>query len=282
MIPRAVRRLGLSAGLAAAALAPAAAQSAPAAGTVVRSVEAASRPDGSVLVTIVADGPLPRPAVGRLDGPPRIYFDFRNVVPAPGIPPAAGSGGIRGVRVGQPRRNPPVARVVIDLEAAASHAIDDSARETGRIAVVVGGPANAAAAAAAPRPAGQGAGGAISHAADRYRAAATPALERMQALRPLVSAMAAAGDAGPDAATAAAELEGLARTLRGLKPPPALATTHDLLLRFCALAGRAARLRSDPAAAADPASARNASSAAAGALIVLDRALADLGYPPPR
>jgi hypothetical protein len=53
-------------------------------------------------------------------------------------------------------------------------------------------------------------------------------------------------------------------------------------VRSCALAARAARMRQDSSASGDATVASNAASAAAGALILLDRATRDLGYVPPR
>ncbi|MEO8520808.1 MAG: AMIN domain-containing protein [Acidobacteriota bacterium] len=271
-------------------------------GTVIRSVQTAAA--GTALaVTIHADGPLPSPVVGVLDGPPRLYLDFPGVGLRLDSPPAAAGAGVRGIRAALNRPSPPVVRVVLDLDGQIPHRIDASARALGTVTVFLGDPAAAArpteapappassvvSAAAAPAaalpPAAAPAARALprSKDAERYVNQVSTPLGRLNALRPSIAAI--ASDAAPspaDLLSVAVELDAIRGTLRAMKAPAALATTHDLLMRFCALAFRAAHLRIDPGSALDPEALRNAASAAAGALIVLDRASQDLGYLPPQ
>ncbi len=263
-------------------------------GTVIRSVQTAAG-SGALAVTIHADGPLPSPLVGVLDGPPRLYLDFSGVGLRLDSPPAAAGAGVRGIRATLHQPSPPVVRVVLDLDAQIPHRIDASARALGTVTVFLGDPAAAApptssavstpAAPAAASPPAAAAAPALprSKAAERYVNQVSTALGRLNALRPSIAAI--ASDAAPspaDLLSVAVELDAIRGTLRTLKAPASLATTHDLLMRFCALAFRAAHLRIDPGLGGDPEALRNAASAAAGALIVLDRASQDLGYVPPQ
>ena len=56
--------------------------------------------------------------------------------------------------------------------------------------------------------------------------------------------------------------------------------THDVLVRAASLALMAATLRDDLGGRADPTTIRNASSAAAGALLLLDRVCIEIGCGP--
>jgi hypothetical protein len=79
-----------------------------------------------------------------------------------------------------------------------------------------------------------------------------------------------------DLTAAAVEFDAVARILAGIKVPASRETTPGLLLRVCALGARASRMRLESTRTEDP-SGWNAASAAAGALMMLDRASADLG-----
>jgi len=90
---------------------------------------------GAAVVTIAANGPLPAPTIGTVDGPPRIFMDFvgvRSKVPA--VTRSADPRIIR-VRVALNSTQPLITRVVIDLAAHVPHRIEQSA---GRLLVVVG------------------------------------------------------------------------------------------------------------------------------------------------
>lgn len=255
----------------------------------VTSIRTAAGDAGTSIVTIQAEGRLPVPAVGVLEGPPRIFLDFPGTAlgpvagPAPGEERAEGSvaGPVRGVRVSRYRRRPPVVRVVIDLERPAAHAIDLSGRAAGRIVVSIGAglPSTPAARRAAVVAATPG----RPRDAERYFGRVSPILARLHILRRGVASVATGPVSIPaDVDAAASELDELGRSLAALKAPASVATPHDLLLRFCAIGARAIRMRTAFSSPGDPASVQNAASAAAGALIMLDRASQDLGYTAPQ
>jgi hypothetical protein len=252
---------------------------------VIQSVDAAPLAGGAGSgVTVHANGPLPIPSVGVLNGPPRIYLDFAGVRLPSGITAEFQDPLLRGVRLAQRAVDPLVARIVLDLVAPIGHRIDSSERQGGKVVVLLGdqGPAPAAqalarAAAAAPEAPRR------RTDAEKYLAKILPILARLHELRPIVGAIdGQVGSASPDLTAAADELDSLGRALAAVAVPESLATTRDLLMRYCALGSRAIGMRRDTSAAGDAAAARNADSAGAGALIVLDRASRDLGYLPPR
>lgn len=74
-----------------------------------------------------------------------------------------------------------------------------------------------------------------------------------------------------------AELKNLQARIETVKPSNEMRTTHDLLLASCALGVNAVTLRIDAERRDDAAGRRNAASAAAGALMLLDRACVVLG-----
>lgn len=98
----------------------------------------------TALVSIEADGPLPLPATGVLDSPPRFFLDFPGVIA--GTRGTAGDGPplVSRVRVALHSASPPVTRVVIDLARPQPVKVEAEGREAGRIRVVVGGPGEAA------------------------------------------------------------------------------------------------------------------------------------------
>lgn len=98
----------------------------------------------TALVSIEADGPLPLPATGMLDSPPRFFLDFPGVIA--GTRGTAGDGPplVSRVRVALHSASPPVTRVVIDLARPQPVKVEAEGREAGRIRVVVGGPGEAA------------------------------------------------------------------------------------------------------------------------------------------
>jgi hypothetical protein len=233
--------------------------------TVIQSVDAAPLAGGAgSALTIHADGPLPVPSVGVLEAPPRIYLDFRGVRLPSGVTAQWEDPWVRGVRVSQRTVDPFVARIVIDLLGPIAHRVDTGARLAGKVVVIFG----------------DGADGASRHA-EAYLPRVSKVLSRLTALRAVIDP----GEGGPAAAdesghVAADELDTLGRTLSAMRVPGSVATTHDLLMRSCALGSRAIRLRQEASATKDAAVARNAASAAVGALMLLDRASRDLGYVP--
>jgi AMIN domain len=242
---------------------------------VIQSVDAAPIAGGAGSgLTVHANGPLPVPTVGVLDGPPRIYLDFAGVRLPSGITAEFEHPMLRGVRLAQHTLDPLVARIVLDLITPVEHRIDTRARQAGRVVVLLGEETRDLAA-PTDKPA-------RATDSERYLSRISPLLVRLHALRRVVGAVdGAVGGLSPEAAAAADELDTLGRAVAAITVPESLATTKDLLLRYCALGSRAIRMRNDSAATGDAAAARNAGSAAAGALIVLDRASRDLGYIPP-
>jgi hypothetical protein len=211
--------------------------------------------------------------VGVLDGPPRIYLDFAGVRLPSGIRAEWQDPRLRGVRLAQHTIEPLVARIVIDLVNPIAHRVDASERTRGKVVVLLGD--EAATAAGSQRPAGR------SREADAYVLRISRILLRLQALRPIVGGIdSGAGAPDLDLEATAAELESLGRTLSAMRVAESLATTHDLLMRSCALGSRAIVMRRDACVSGDAAAVRNAGSAAAGALMLLDRATRDLGYIP--
>ena len=78
------------------------------------------------------------------------------------------------------------------------------------------------------------------------------------------------------------ELAAILRALTALHPPDSAEPVHDVLLRSVSFALMAATLRQDAGTRADPEKMRNAASAAAGALLLLQRACTELGCPAPQ
>ena len=82
-----------------------------------------------------------------------------------------------------------------------------------------------------------------------------------------------------DLEAAAVELETIGRLLAAIRPPASREATHGLLVRACALGVRSSRMRQESIRTNDTALGWNAASAAAGALMMLDRASSDLKNP---
>ena len=78
---------------------------------------------------------------------------------------------------------------------------------------------------------------------------------------------------------AAEEFDRLRQDLNAIKAPESLRSQHDMLFQSTTLALMAMRLTLQAVRTSDPATLRNAASAAAGATLLLDRACADLGCP---
>ena len=102
---------------------------------------------GEALVTIEANGPLPPPTMGALDGPPRIFLDFTGVrLRTTGVARSSDPR-IKRVRVGTFSLDPLITRVVIDLVALQPHRIEVA---TGRVLLFIGTAATPASAASNP------------------------------------------------------------------------------------------------------------------------------------
>jgi hypothetical protein len=141
-------------------------------------------------------------------------------------------------------------------------------------------PVPAATSAAAPPPAATGAAGPAAPARDveRYRRFIADALGRLLTLRPLLASIDQFASPPPDELQMAAdEFDRIVRVVSIAQPPPALRTTHDLLVRASSLAAVATRLRAEANRTSDIGQVRNAGSAAAGARLLLERVCTELG-----
>jgi hypothetical protein len=113
---------------------------------------------------------------------------------------------------------------------------------------------------------------------ENYRRQLAGALERLESRRAVVAAIDLDQRVAPEILVAtAADFRVLRRILEGTKPSAVLRPAHDLLIASCELGAGAASLRSDADRSEDLQVRRNAASAAAGALMLFDRACAALG-----
>lgn len=113
---------------------------------------------------------------------------------------------------------------------------------------------------------------------EAYRKQIFGALTRMEAMRALVGEIDAGENVGSDTlALAAQEFTALRRMLETVQPSGVLAATHDLLMTSCTFGAMASRLGIDAAQGNSPDVRQRAASAAAGSLMLFDRACADLG-----
>jgi hypothetical protein len=287
-------------------------------GTVVRSVRL-SPEWGAVAIIVQADGPLPSPEVGVLGGPPRIYLDFRDVTTATRGILVEGHPVVREVRVALSQAQPPVTRVVIELAKVAPHRIEAGERQRGELTVVVDAPAETqpasppdpqrlapavpgtqavsspARSSPEPAPAGvatvpplaaasrEAAARAPAKDVERYLQQAARALGRLEQSRPLLASLDALTPVSEERLkTAAGEFESIRQVLAATDPPRTLKATHELFCTVCVLGALSARTRLDAVARGDTAGASNAAAAAAGAMMLLDRARAELGFAPGR
>jgi len=256
--------------------------------TTLRAVRVVPAISGGVPTVILeADGPLPEPLSGSLDGPPRVYLDLKGVrlgaVAVAGEPDSL----VRRTRVAVHSVDPLVTRVVIDLVRAAPYRIDTSGREQGRLVVILGvaSPRTAAKPPLLPvserprtsAPAQSSSSAAASRVTDQYFARMSGLLIRLHSVRPVLTSIDRRAEDTPATLEAAAvELETIGRLLAAITPPASQESTHGLLARACALGMRSSRMRQDSIRTNDTPLGWNAASAAAGALMMLDRANNDL------
>ena len=178
-------------------------------------------------------------------------------------------------------------RVVIDLARATPYRIDASDRQRGRIVVMLGvgdlpvvSPPQTAPS-ASPSPNAQvtvpPAARSNVSAENTYGLRVSAALVRLHAMRPLLAVnRPKRGEPSANLDAAVNEFEAVGKVLAAIKAPRSREGTHALLQRTCTMGERAVRMRQDGARANDPAAVPNAASAAAGALMMLDRANKDL------
>jgi hypothetical protein len=264
-------------------------------------------------VVIEGSGALPEPASGALLNPARIYLDLSDVLSNATVQPVVPNPVVSRIRVAQHSASPLVTRVVLDLIRSTTYRIDSSARSQGRVVVVLGVPgsqpptsspvrepvrtAPPASAASPPAPApapttastvpprsglppasGPSVSRGRAEVADyQYGMRVAAALLRLHALRPLLESIDRRADVvSGDLDPAAKEFDAIGKLLSTIKPPASREGTHALLQRVCTLGARAVRMRQDAAATTESTPNWDAASAAAGALLMLDRANNDL------
>ncbi|HEY7055450.1 MAG TPA: AMIN domain-containing protein [Vicinamibacterales bacterium] len=105
-------------------------------------------------------------------------------------------------------------------------------------------------------------------------------VDRLEKLRPLLKAIDARGsEPGVTLQEAAVELEAIEKAGAEIEPPTRGSVAHGRITQACALALRAVKGRLESDASGNAALSWNAASAAAGALVLLNQARADLGLP---
>lgn len=120
-------------------------------------------------------------------------------------------------------------------------------------------------------------------AVDLYRRQLAGSIEQVASHRSVIAAIDLEGNVTlPTLQAALTELKSLKAKLETFTPSDELRPTHDLLLASCGLGVTAVGLRLDAELGRDATAGRNAASAAAGALMLLDRACAVLGCGPKR
>ena len=103
-------------------------------------------------------------------------------------------------------------------------------------------------------------------------------LAQLDALTPLLTAIDSHGETSTVRLQgAAAQIDSAVDALHALRPPRALRPARDRLAQACAVASQAVSARLRAATSGDAALNGNAASAAAGALLLLEAARADLG-----
>jgi hypothetical protein len=228
-----------------------------------------------------------------LTGPDRIYLDFAGLT-ARTFRVGGDGDALAGVRVALHSAAPLVTRVVIDLQRPVTHKVDRARRSTGVIEVslktadtpppVTPSPdtPSQVPTAAAVRPAlpAPDAPVATKRRPDDMRQfveRVSPLLERLEASRPMLAAIDSRSSIPADRLDAAlAEIDRVREELGRIRPPKTGIAAHDLLRSACGLSATALSLVRKSSDGTVP---WEAASAAAGALILLDRARTELAKP---
>ena len=106
-------------------------------------------------------------------------------------------------------------------------------------------------------------------------------MDRFEKLRPLLVAIdGRTTQPGVNLQVAAIELSSIAKVVSGIKFSSRTDRTQGRLVQACALASQAIKARMEAEASGNPALEWTAASAAAGTLLLLDGARAELGLPP--
>jgi AMIN domain len=142
------------------------------------------------------------------------------------------------------------------------------------------GPAPAPAAARQPAASDTAAKRGSPRDTEKYQKQVASVLLRLnQQRRILASIDSNASEPAEELQKALESLEGVRKTLMGIVPPDALRPVHDLLIQSSTFGAMATRLRLEGLRTNDDATMKNAESAAAGAIMLLERACADIGCP---
>src|SRR4029450_3449240 len=168
--------------------------------------------------------------------------------------------------VAQHSASPLVTRLVLDLLQEATYRVDVSARAEGRGVVLVRAQSSGSLPSRASGTSGD----------MQYTLRVSATLVRLHALRPLLEAIDRRTATLPGNLDAALkEFDDVAKLLTTIKVPSSRTSTHALLLRTCTVGARAVRMRRG-AMDQEGAPSWEAASAAAGALLMLERASTDL------
>lgn len=113
---------------------------------------------------------------------------------------------------------------------------------------------------------------------EKYRRQVSPTLDRLRLQEPFLASLDTVESPSMDRVQLAVEeFDRLRQELAAVRPPDSLRAQHDMLMQSTTLAQMATRLRLEAFRTLDPATVRNAGSAAAGAILLLDRVCGDLG-----
>jgi hypothetical protein len=211
-----------------------------------------------------------------LHAPERIYLDLAGV--STRALRVQGDGDlVASVRIAQHDLTPLVARVVLDLNRASRYSVNSAARESGRIEIALT-PSAAVSTAAAPDKAAPPAMPAVrskttNAARERYVARVEQTLGDVSALQSVLRDLDRKTPVPPERLQPAqAELGRLRTTVESLRPPLDLTEAHDLLRSAIGFAASALDLASSSTAGVPD----NASSAAAGAVMLFERIQTEL------
>jgi AMIN domain len=116
---------------------------------------------------------------------------------------------------------------------------------------------------------------------ERYKTLANATIERLRLQQPLIESVSTMAFLPADRLLLAVdELERIRQELSTMVPPETVRGQHELLVQAARLAATAMRLREDALRRLDTALVNNSAAAAAGALLALERACAEIGCPP--
>lgn len=214
---------------------------------------------GALVVTLRAAGVLDG-TLQRVDAPARIFVDLANIRPGSERVVPVRRGGVKQVRIALNRSEPPLTRVVIDLDTAITKARIEPTSDRRELRIVFAPSATSPSSPAAPRPTA-----AAPHAA--YVAWFTPAAARITRL---LDDMVEASSRGASAMEPIlAEWMLVEKDLAAARTPAAAESAHALLVEAARLGRIAATRRAQGSAASAEAIAGES-----GARLLLDRARA--------